>query len=93
MNYSKLATIRDFIGSLSLRGTNKGVFITTSQFTDDAVRTANANPTNIIILIDGKKLTDLAIQYNVGVQVKEHYEVKTVDLDWFEELCFTFYAQ
>ena len=78
--------IRDFIGSLSLKGTNKGVFITTSQFTDDAVRTANANPANIIILIDGKKLTDLAIQYNAGVQVKGYYQVKTVDMDWFEEL-------
>jgi restriction system protein len=71
--------IRDFIGSLRLKGTNKGVFITTSQFTDDAVRTANANPANIIVLIDGKKLTDLAIEYNAGVQVKEHYQVKTVD--------------
>lgn len=46
--------IRDFIGSLSLKGTNKGVFITTSQFTDDAVSNANANPVNVIILIDGK---------------------------------------
>ena len=41
---------------------------------------------NIIILIDGKKLTDLAIQYNAWVHVKEHYEVKTVDMDWVEEL-------
>ena len=57
-----------------------------SQFIDDAVRTANANPVNVIIFIDGKKLTDLAIQYNAGVQVKEHYQVKTVDMDWFEEL-------
>ena len=65
---------------------NKGVFITTSQFTDGAVHTANAKPANIIILIDGQKLTDLAIQYNAGVQVKEHYQVKTVDMDWFEEL-------
>jgi restriction system protein len=78
--------IRDFIGSLSLRGTNKGVFITTSQFTDDAQRTAVMNPQNTIILIDGKKLTDFAIQFNVGVQVKYRYELKTVDDDFFDEL-------
>lgn len=78
--------IRDFIGSLSLRGTNKGVFITTSQFTDDAQRTAVMNPQNTIILIDGKKLTEFAIQFNVGVQVKYRYELKTVDDDFFDEL-------
>ena len=36
--------VRDFIGSLSLRGTNKGVFITTSDFTQDALNTVNINP-------------------------------------------------
>lgn len=78
--------IRDFIGSLSLRGTNKGVFITTSQFTEDASRTVQMNPQNIIILIDGKKLTDFAIRFNVGVQTKENYEIKGIDADFFDEL-------
>ncbi|HEV7333147.1 MAG TPA: restriction endonuclease [Flavisolibacter sp.] len=58
--------IRDFIGSLSLRVTNKGVFISTSRFTEDALRTAAMNPQNTIILINGKKLADFAIQFNVG---------------------------
>jgi len=78
--------IRDFIGSLSLRGTNKGVFITTSRFTDDALRTATMNPQNTIILIDGPKLADFAIQFNVGVQVKKRYELKDIDQDFFDEL-------
>lgn len=78
--------VRDFIGSLSLRGTNKGVFITTSDFTDDAVRTVQMNPQNIIILIDGKKLGEFAIRYNVGVQPKETYQLKTIDYDFFDEL-------
>jgi restriction system protein len=78
--------IRDFIGSLSLKGTYKGVFITTSFFTEDARRTSSMNPQNIIILIDGKKLTDYAIQYNVGIQVKEQYAVKNIDTDFFDEL-------
>lgn len=78
--------IRDFIGSLSLRGTNKGVFITTSEFTADALQTVQKNPQNIIILIDGKKLCDFAMQYNVGVQVKTKHEIKNIDLDFFEDL-------
>lgn len=78
--------IRDFIGSLSLRETNKGVFITTSEFTEDAIRTVKMNPQNIIILIDGKKLSELAIEFNVGIQGKEQYQIKTLDMDFFEEL-------
>lgn len=78
--------IRDFIGSLSLKGTNKGVFITTSEFTDDAINTVRMNPQNRIILINGQRLVDLAIENNIGVQVKKVYEVKDVDNDFFEEL-------
>lgn len=78
--------IRDFIGSLSLRGTNKGVFITTSEFTEDAYKTVQMNPQNTIILMDWKKLTDYAITYNVGVQVKETYQIKSIDSDFFDEL-------
>ena len=78
--------VRDFIGSLSLRGTNKGVFITTSDFTSDAIQTVKMNPQNIIILIDGRRLTELAVKYNVGVQVKERFEIKNIDVDFFEDL-------
>lgn len=78
--------VRDFIGFLRLRGTNKGVFITTSQFTEDALRTVQMNPQNVIILIDGKKLAGHALQFNVGVQVKERYEMKKIDFDFFDEL-------
>ena len=78
--------IRDFIGSLSLKGTNKGIFITTSEFTEDALKTAKMNPQNRIILIDGLLLTDNAIEYNVGVQIKKTYEIKDLDNDFFEDL-------
>lgn len=78
--------IRDFIGSLSLKGTNKGIFITTSDFTDDALATAKMNPQNRIILINGQQLAELAIEYNIGVQVKKNYAVKDIDNDFFEEI-------
>ncbi|RYE55220.1 MAG: restriction endonuclease [Sphingobacteriales bacterium] len=78
--------IRDFIGSLSLRGTNKGVFITTSNFTEDAYKTSLLNPHNRIILIDGNKLANLAIEYNIGVQSRKAYYVKDIDADFFDNL-------
>jgi restriction system protein len=78
--------IRDFIGALNLKGTSKGIFITTSDFTADAVKTGSLNPQNKIILINGKQLADFAMKYNVGVQIRKTYEVKDVDADFFEEL-------
>lgn len=78
--------IRDFIGSLSLKGTNKGIFITTSDFTEEAISTAGMNPQNRIILINGQRLADLAIENNIGVQVKKVYTVKDLDNDFFEEI-------
>lgn len=78
--------VRDFIGSLNLKGTNKGIFITTSDFTEDAFTTATMNPHNRIILINGKRLTQLAIENNVGIQVRKVYELKDIDNDFFEEI-------
>lgn len=77
--------IRDFIGALNLKGTTKGVFITTSSFTTEAINAANQNPHNKIVLIDADRLLDLAIQFNVGVQSKKTIEIKEIDNDFFEE--------
>jgi len=74
--------IRNFIGAMS-GDTSKGVFITTSTFDDSAVKKAR-EAHHSIVLIDGVKLVDLMIQYNVGVQVKTVYEVKELDNDFFE---------
>jgi len=75
--------IRNFIGAMS-GDTSKGVFITTSTFDDSAIKKAK-EAHHSIILIDGAKLVDLMLQYNVGVQVKTVYEVKELDNDFFEE--------
>lgn len=74
--------IRNFIGAMS-GDTTKGVFVTTSEFDEPAIKKAHdANHT--IILIDGKKLVDLLYQYSVGVQVQDTYEVKVVDDNFFD---------
>lgn len=75
--------IRNFIGAMS-GDTRKGVFITTSSFSSGAVTKAK-EAHHTIILIDGLRLVELMLQYNVGVQVKTTYEVKELDNDFFEE--------
>lgn len=74
--------IRNFIGAMS-GDTNKGVFVTTSDFDKGAYQKAH-DAHHTIILIDGNKLVNLMHEYNVGVQVKASYEVKQLDEDFFE---------
>lgn len=73
--------VQGFVGALSGRA-DGGVFITTSSFTPGAVQYAGSVPQRII-LIDGKRLTDLMIRYGVGVQVRETYHVVEIDEDFF----------
>ncbi|NBG66781.1 restriction endonuclease [Acidiluteibacter ferrifornacis] len=74
--------IRNFIGAMS-GDTQKGVFVTTTNFDAGAIKKAN-DAHHTIILIDGIKLVDLMHQFNVGVQVKTVYEVKELDNDFFD---------
>lgn len=74
--------IRNFIGAMS-GDTQKGVFVTTSSFDSGALKKAN-DAHHSIILVDGKKLVDLMHEHNVGIQIKSVYEVKELDLDFFE---------
>ena len=75
--------IRNFIGAMS-GDTHKGVFVTTSSFDIGAIKKAT-DAHHTIILIDGEKLVDLMHEYNVGIQIKSIYEVKELDMDFFEE--------
>lgn len=77
--------IRNFIGSLALQGVNKGVFLTTSRFSSSAIQTALDSKQQKIVLIDGKELTELAIEFNLGVQIADTIDIKKIDLDYFEE--------
>jgi len=75
--------IRNFIGAMS-GDTNKGVFVTTSEFDKLALEKAK-NAHHKIILIDGNKLVSLMHEFNVGIQVKTIYEIKEIDEDFFDE--------
>lgn len=74
--------MQGFVGALDGAGVNKGVFITTSSFTKEALDYKSSKK---IAKIDGKQLTQLMIQYNVGVTTEYTYEVKKIDKDFFEE--------
>ncbi len=74
--------IRNFIGAMS-RDASKGIFVTTSTFDEKAVAKAH-DAGQKIILVDGLMLVGLMLKHNVGVQIRDRYEVKEVDGDFFE---------
>lgn len=76
--------IQKFAGALQGQRANKGIFITTSTFSKDAHEYVR-NIGSKIILIDGEKLSELMIDFNIGVSVVSSYEIKKIDSDYFEE--------
>lgn len=76
--------IQQFIGALNEQKASKGVFVTTSTFTQGAKESV-VNASSKIVLIDGNALAQYMIEFNVGVSTRKRYEVKRVDTDYFEE--------
>jgi restriction system protein len=62
----------------------KGVFITTSKFSRDALDYVQRIEKKIV-LIDGQQLAEMMIKYNLGVTVKDTYQIKNIDTDYFNE--------
>lgn len=75
--------IDQFAGALSKKKASKGIFITTSHFTKDALASVKEYSSRII-LIDGSQLSEYMIDHGVGVSVESIYEIKKVDSDFFE---------
>ena len=82
-NHVSPGDIREFVGALNLAGETRGVFVTTSRFTESAIRSAE-NSTNRIILIDGMELARLMVRHSIGVRTLSNYEIKGVDEDYFD---------
>ncbi|MCT7979593.1 restriction endonuclease [Laspinema olomoucense] len=76
--------IQKFTGALEGFRAKKGIFITSSSFTNDAQEYVERIDKKVI-LIDGDKLAQLMIEYNVGVSPVVSYEIKKVDSDYFME--------
>ena len=74
--------IQKFVGALQGKKAKNGIFITTSEFTKGAIRYSE-DIENTVVLIDGNKLTDLMIEFDVGVNLHLNYELKKIDDDYF----------
>jgi restriction system protein len=76
--------IQKFVGALHGKRAKKGVFITTGRFSDDAVKYVESIDPKVI-LIDGRTLAELMIDYGLGTTSTAKYEIRRVDSDYFME--------
>lgn len=77
--------IQKFVGALAGQGSKKGIFITTSSFSKEALDYKPRNDTSII-LIDGQKLAELMYEFNIGTSIEKRFEVKRLDSDYFDKI-------
>lgn len=76
--------VRAFVGAMDDK-TEKGVFITTSHYTKEAIEFANSKTSKHIRLIDGETLVDLMIKYEIGLERVKEYIVYKVNEDYFSD--------
>jgi restriction system protein len=76
--------LQAFVGSLTGEGANKGVFVTTSDFSREAKDYLN-KVQHRIVLINGERLARLMIQHEVGVRARQTYVIRSVDEDYFSD--------
>ena len=76
--------IQSFVGALAGKQANKGVFISTSNFSNHARDYTDSVPQKVI-LIDGTRLAELMIEHDIGVSTERTIRIKRIDSDYFEE--------
>ncbi|SFP72389.1 restriction system protein [Nitrosomonas cryotolerans] len=79
--------IQKFVGALAVAKSNKGVFITTSSFSQGAVTYAESlNGATTLILIDGQQLAEYIYDYGVGLQIEQTIEIKKLDSEFWDSM-------
>ena len=76
--------VMQFAGALQGQKAAKGIFITTTRFTEDA-RNYVSQIGSKIVPIDGNELANLMVDHDVGVSTVSLYPVKRIDADYFDE--------
>ena len=76
--------VQKFVGALHGKHARKGVFITSGTFAQGAVEYASGIDPKVV-LIDGKRLAELMIDFDVGVSTRATYQIKRIDSDYFDE--------
>ena len=82
-NNVNVSKVRDFTGALDSKGARKGIFITTSGFTQPAKKFVEEVTSKRIILIDRQQLVQLMIDHNLGISLGDFYQLKEVDMAYF----------
>lgn len=77
--------IQKFVGALAGQGAQKGLFITTAQFSKEARNYVGKQSATKVVLVDGEKLARLMIENDVGVSTQSIYRIKKIDSDFFDE--------
>jgi restriction system protein len=78
-------SVQSFVGALTGKKANRGVFITTSKFSKDALDYVNNLTGVTVVLIDGEQLVKFMLDHRVGVTTQQTYEILTVDENFFGE--------
>ena len=76
--------VQKFVGALHGKRAKKGVFITTGKFSDDARKYVETIDPKVI-LIDGRSLAELMIDFSLGTTTAGTYEIKRIDSDYYSE--------
>lgn len=77
--------IQKFVGALAVAQSEKGVFITTSDFTKGAYEYVQSlNSSTKTVLINGVKLAEYIYEYNLGMQIEKVIEIKKLDSDFWD---------
>ena len=74
--------MNSFIGALNIQKANKGLFVTASSFTKQAVEHATKSSTHVV-LVDGQRLAELMVRHSVGVTVRDTVDIKALDESFF----------
>ena len=78
-------SVQAFVGSLVMKGVDRGVFITTSSFAASALELVARPNGPKVALIDGDKLLDLMIERGIGVRVKKSLALRELDRNYFDD--------
>lgn len=79
--------VQKFIGALAVAQSNKGVFITTSSYSKGAREYSQSlNGTTNLVLINGEQLAQYIYDYSLGMQTKQHIEIKEMDSDFWDDM-------
>jgi restriction system protein len=83
-NAVAVSAVRDFVGSLDAQHAAKGIFVTAGQFTA-AAHSLVTIVSKKIVLIDGRRLSELMVRHNIGISPSSTFQFKSVDIAYFDK--------